>query len=256
MILNHRDAIRYLLDNIKDVEIDWTTLRDLHAMLSDGLLADDRDSGQIRRRIVTITQSTYQPLDNEFQLREAVNTLLGAVNAEAEPFNQSLMLLTGVAYLQPFADCNKRTGRVLANLPLLLSSLPPLSFLTVDKEAYTRGLLTYYELGIGTLIAKAFADAYPASADAYKNNAAVKTKPHEQIGRELRYQGFVRQRLKDIILGETVADAALPDSIPADERSMVVEMLRAQLESLHPGRAAPIGVSSDAIERYLQQIGT
>jgi Fic family protein len=52
--------------------------------------------------------------------------------------------MTGVAYVQAFTDCNKRTGRVIANLPLLQASLPPLSFISVDKEAYTRGLLAYY----------------------------------------------------------------------------------------------------------------
>ncbi|MDE2051840.1 MAG: Fic family protein, partial [Gammaproteobacteria bacterium] len=59
MILNHRDAIRYLLDHIKTVAVDWTTLRDLHALLSDGLLSDPGDSGRIRRRVVAITHSSY-----------------------------------------------------------------------------------------------------------------------------------------------------------------------------------------------------
>jgi Fic family protein len=254
MILNHRDAIWYLLDNIATAEIDWVTLRDLHALLSDGLLDDNGDSGRIRRRIVAIGQSSYKPLDNEFQIREAIDALLAAANDEREPFNQSLMLMTGVAYVQPFADCNKRTGRVFANLPLLRASLPPLSFLSVDKEAYTRGLLTYYELGNGNLIAKAYADAYPVSADAYRTNAHHKPKSAEQVGVELRYQGFVRERLKEIILGSTDRGAALPDSIPAEDRALVAEMIRVQMDSLHPGRAAPLGVKSNDIDAYLQKI--
>lgn len=256
MILNHRDAIRYLLDNIATAGIDWVTVRDLHALLSDGLLDDNADSGRIRQRVVAISQSSYKPLDNEFQLREAVDVLLAAVNDERDPFNQSLMLMTGVAYVQPFADCNKRTGRVFANLPLLRASLPPLSFLSVDKEAYTRGLLTYYELGNGNLIAKAYADAYPASADAYRTNAHYKPKSAEQVAVELRYQGFVRERLKEIILGATDRGAALPDSIPSDDRAMVTDMIRVQMDSLHSGRAAPLGVTSNDIELYLARTAT
>ncbi|MDR3418494.1 MAG: Fic family protein [Nevskia sp.] len=251
MILNHRDAIRYLLDNIATLAIDWITLRDLQALLSDGLLDDPADSGRIRRRMVAISQSSYRPLDNEFQLREAIETLLAAVNDEQNPFNRSLMLMTGVAYVQAFADCNKRTGRVIANLPLLLASLPPLSFISVDKEVYTRGLLAYYELGNGNPIAKAYADAYPASADAYRTGAHHRPKSAEQLAVELRYQGFVRERLRDIILGTLDAGAALPDSIPAEERGVVAEMIRVQMESLHPGRAAPLGVTSENIEAYL-----
>jgi len=255
MILNHRDAIRYLLDNIATVSIDWVTLRDLHALLSDGLLDDPGDSGRVRRRMVAITQSSYRPLDNEFQIREAVDALLAAVNEEREPFNQSLMLMTGVAYVQAFADCNKRTGRVIANLPLLQASLPPLSFISVDKEAYARGLLAYYELGNVNLIAKAYADAYPASADAYRSTATLRPKSPEQMAVEIKYQGFVRERLKDIILGTTDRNAPLPDSIPAEDRMIVAAMIRVQMDSLHAGRAAPLGVTSDAIESYLSRTG-
>jgi Fic family protein len=256
MILNHRDAIRYLLDNIDAVAVDWKTLRDLHALLSDGLLGDPGDSGRIRRRVVAITHSSYRPLDNEFQLREAVDALLAAVNGEAEPYNRSLMLMTGISYVQAFADCNKRTGRVMANLPLLQASLPPLSFITVDKEAYTRGLLAYYELGTGAPIAKAYLDAYPTSADAYRTGAEYRVKSAEQIAVELRYQGFVRERVRGIILGTTGRDAPLPASIPPQDSPAVSEMIRVQLDSLHPGRAAPLGVSSDEIEAYLSRIGS
>jgi Fic family protein len=125
MILNHRDAIRYLLDNITTVAIDWVTLRDIHALLSDGLLNNPADSGRIRQHCVAVTQSSYKPLDNEFQLREAVDLLLAEANQEPDPFNKSLMLMTGAAYVQAFADCNKRTGRVIANLPLLQRRIRP-----------------------------------------------------------------------------------------------------------------------------------
>lgn len=256
MILNHRDAIRYLLDNIATVALDWVTLRDLHALLSDGLLDDPADSGRIRRRVVAIGQSSYRPLDNEFQLRDAVDALLSAVSDEADPFNRSLMLMTGVAYVQAFTDCNKRTGRVIANLPLLQASLPPLSFISVDKEAYTRGLLAYYELGNGNPITKAYADAYPASADAYRTGAHHRPKTAEQLTIELRYQGFVRERLREIILGHVERGAPLPESIPATDRTAVAEMIQVQMESLHPGRSAPLGVSSSDIEAYLSQIAT
>ena len=37
-----------------------------------------------------------------------------------------------MAYLQPFADGNKRTSRLSANLPLMLYNCAPLSFLDVE----------------------------------------------------------------------------------------------------------------------------
>jgi Fic family protein len=251
MILNHRDAIHYLLDNIATLAVDWATLRDIHALLSDGLLDEAADSGRIRRRLVAITHSAYTPLDNEYQIREALEAMLAAVHEEPEPFNRSLMLLAGIPYIQIFADCNKRTGRLMASLPLLQASLPPLSFITVDKEAYTRGLLTYYELGNGRLLAQAYADAYPSSADAYRLNSHRRSKSPEQMAVEVRYQAFVRTRLRDIILGRIESHAPLPDSIPVEDREVVARMIGVQLESLHPGRAAPLGVTSAEVEIYL-----
>lgn len=255
MILNHRDAIGYLLDNITTLVIDWTTLRDLHALLSDGLLDEAADSGRVRGRMVAITHSAYTPLDNEYQIREALEVMLAAVNEEPEPFSRSLMLMTGVAYLQVFADCNKRTGRLISNLPLLKASLPPLSFMTVDKEAYTRGLLAYYELGNGQMLAKAYVDAYRSSAESYRTHAARVPKSSEQMAAEIRYQAFARARLKDIVLERVGRHAALPDSIPTEDKDLVTQMIRAQMQSLHPGHAAPLGVTSADIEAYLRKIG-
>lgn len=142
---------------------------------------------------------------------------------------------------------------MIANLPLLQASLAPLSFVTVDKEAYIRGLLAYYELGLGAAIAKAYLDAYPTSVDAYRVSAEYRVKSAEQIAVELRYQGYVRERVRGIILGTAERDAPLHESIPSADRPVVTELIRAQLESLHPGRAAPLGVRSDEIEAYLSR---
>lgn len=135
----------------------------------------------------------------------------------------------------------------------LQASLPPLSFVTVEKEAYTRGLLAYYELGMGAPVAKAYLNAYPTSADAYRMGADYRLKSPEQIAVELRYQGYVRAHLKAIILGHAQRGAPLPEPIPPQDRQAVAEMIRAQLDSLHPGRAAPLGLGPAEIEAYLSR---
>lgn len=45
-------------------------------------------------------------------------------------------------YLQPFADMNKRTSRLAANLPLFRANLCPLTFLDVPEHAYSRTIVT------------------------------------------------------------------------------------------------------------------
>jgi len=90
----------------------------------------------------------------------------------------------------------------------------------------------------------------------YRTGAHHRPKTAEQLTIELRYQGFVRERLREIILGHVERAAPLPESIPATDRTAVAEMIQVQMESLHPGRSAPLGVSSSDIEAYLSQIAT
>ncbi|MDB5969184.1 MAG: cell filamentation protein Fic [Hydrocarboniphaga sp.] len=254
MILNHRDAIRYLLDHIDDVQIDKKTILDVHALVSNGLLAQRRDEGQVRERGVSITSSTYQPLDNRFQLEEVLEEMLEHVAHETDPFNQSLMLMVGIAYLQPFADCNKRTGRLMANLPLIKASLSPLSFITVDAANYTRGLLAYYELGFTEIISSAFVSGYIESAESYRLLAVPKGRSAEQKGFELKYRAFGTNYIKRLVRGEVSLDPELPGTVPAEDHAPLKQHLQQLVQDLHPGQAVVYGLQREEVERFLQRL--
>jgi hypothetical protein len=47
MLLNHKEAIRYLVDGINRMEINIDNIRTLHYLLADGLILPE-DAGQIR----------------------------------------------------------------------------------------------------------------------------------------------------------------------------------------------------------------
>lgn len=49
-------------------------------------------------------------------------------------------------YLQPFADINKRSSRLVANLLLFRTNLCPLTFLDIPGQAYSCATLGVYEL--------------------------------------------------------------------------------------------------------------
>ena len=53
--------------------------------------------------------------------------------------------MNALAYLQPFADGNKRTSRLSANMPLVLYNCAPLSFLDVERSDYATAMLGVYE---------------------------------------------------------------------------------------------------------------
>lgn len=50
-------------------------------------------------------------------------------------------MLVHVPCLQPFANTNKRTSRLAANMPLFQANLCPLTFVDVPEAAYSRAIL-------------------------------------------------------------------------------------------------------------------
>lgn len=60
MILNHKEAIRYLVDNAHRLDVDEQTICTLHYLLSDGLV-EARYAGKVRDHGVRIGGSTYVP---------------------------------------------------------------------------------------------------------------------------------------------------------------------------------------------------
>lgn len=68
MLLNHKDALRFILDNPDYLgELTVSHIEDIHQLLTKELSVDRG----IRHRRVGITGTNYHPLDNEFQIREA-----------------------------------------------------------------------------------------------------------------------------------------------------------------------------------------
>lgn len=142
MLLNHKDALRFILDNqgfmkrltVRDIE-------DVHSILTKELSVDKG----LRHRRVGITGTKYHPLDNEFQIREAMQASCDAINARKNVFEKALLALLLISYIQPFMDGNKRTARLSSNAILIAFGYCPLSFRTVDSIDYKKAMLMFYE---------------------------------------------------------------------------------------------------------------
>jgi len=68
MILNHKEAIRYLVDSAPRLKINKQTICTLHYLLSDGLV-DSRYAGKVRVNGVRIQGSTYIPFEDPKRLQ-------------------------------------------------------------------------------------------------------------------------------------------------------------------------------------------
>ncbi|MDE0310336.1 MAG: hypothetical protein OXI60_11005 [Acidiferrobacterales bacterium] len=49
MILNHQEAIKYVVDDLADISINQRDIFNIHALLADGLLIDPSMAGRLRK---------------------------------------------------------------------------------------------------------------------------------------------------------------------------------------------------------------
>lgn len=142
MLLNHKDALRFILDNPDYLQtLTVSHIEDIHQLLTKELSVDKG----IRHRRVGITGTNYHPLDNEFQIREAMRDTCELINGKANIFEKALLALVLLSYIQAFSDGNKRTARITSNAILIANGYCPLSFRTVDSIDYKKAMLVFYE---------------------------------------------------------------------------------------------------------------
>ena len=99
----------------------------------------------IRKRRVGISGTNYVPIDNEFQIKEALENMCNLVNQQTNVFAKALLALVLLSYIQPFTDGNKRTGRIISNAILIHHHYCPISFRTIDSVEYKKAMLIFYE---------------------------------------------------------------------------------------------------------------
>ncbi len=142
MLLNHKDALRFVLDNPDYLQqLTVSHIEDIHQLLTKELSVDRG----IRHRRVGITGTNYHPLDNEFQIREAMHDTCDLINSKENVFEKALLTLVLLSYIQAFSDGNKRTARITSNAILIANGYCPLSFRSVDSIDYKKAMLIFYE---------------------------------------------------------------------------------------------------------------
>lgn len=142
MLLNHKDALDFIIANPDYLNpLSISKIENIHSILIKELNIERN----MRKRRVGITGTNYRPLDNEFQISEALNITCELINNKENIFEKALLTLALVSYIQPFMDGNKRTARIVSNAILISENYCPLSFRTVDSVDYKKSMLLFYE---------------------------------------------------------------------------------------------------------------
>jgi hypothetical protein len=242
MILNHKDAIEFLVASAEDIGFNRYPILNLPALLANNLLGDPSAVGRLRQIIVGIDGTTFHPLEIPAIINECFDQLLGTAQAIEDPFEQAFFVMAQLAYLQPFDDVNKRVSRLSANIPLIKGNLTPLAFTDVPGDLYARAMLGVYELNDVSLLRDVFIWAYERSAQRY---AAVRQSLGEPDPIRLRYREGLRDVVREIVLGPFDRKAAAErikaftqQHVDEKDRDVFVTVAETELLGLHEGNFA------------------
>ena len=240
MILNHKDAIEFLVSSAEDIAFNRYTILNLHALLANNLIEEQSGAGRVRHEVVGISASVYHPPEIPQLIEECLDQILRLASATRDPFEQAFFVMVHLPYLQPFIDVNKRVSRLAANIPLIKNNLSPLSFVEVPNELYTSGLLAIYELKQIELLKDVFMWAYERSAKRY---VAVRQSLGEPDKFRLKFRNQLIEIAGQIVRGgltPTVEEVTRAASglVPAEHLDDFVRMTIRDLENLHEGNFA------------------
>ncbi len=254
MILNHKQAISFMLDRFEQAPIEAKLMEQIHAFLMRDLL-EAPNVGTIRTDGVRIGGTAYRPSNDRIALSRALADLTWKAGRVEDPYEAAFVLLIGLSYVQAFADGNKRMGRLSANLPLMKAGLPPLSFMSIDRRSYISGLLAFYELGETELFAEAVTSSYEATTPHYAAAVATQRIPRTvEIQQRKRINQEVAAYVAKVIEGRRPdlaehVDASFMD-LPATDAEVVRSAVRGAVENLSEGNAPLYGITSDDFDAY------
>jgi len=242
MIVNHKEAIDFLVGSAEEIGFNRYTILNLHAILAHNLLPDEAAAGRLRHIAVGIEKSTFHPLAVPHLIEECFNELLRKAAAIEDPFEQAFFFMVQLPFLRPFDDVNRRVSRLAANLRLIRQHFSPLSFTDVPRSLYTAGMLGVYELNAVDLLKDVFLWGYRRSAQQYM---PVQRSLGEPDPFRFRHSADLRQIVSEVVRGRMNRAAANAHIAIFAERAMESgdqerfrEMAEAELLNLHEGNFA------------------
>jgi len=250
MILNHKEAISYLVRSAERLRADEVTIRTLHYLLADSLVAPGA-AGQIRDESIRVSGTTYAPIDGRERLARLLFSVLEKAQAIRDPFEQSLFLLVHVSYLQAFIDVNKRTARIASIIPLIRGDYVPQSFVEVDQRAYLSATIAIYELNEVEPLADVYVWCYRRSCQRFDTN--VQVVGFDEVAALYRTQrrAMVMKLVRAKVLPHEVAEwitANVPNDVEPQHREKFISDVLAEVENLDASRIGGLGITPQELE--------
>lgn len=260
MILNHKEAIRYLVENAPRVQVGRNSICTLHYLLSDGLV-EPAEAGKVRKHGVRISGSTYMPFEDSKRLELQLEKIAAKAGLIHDPFEQSIFLLIHVSYLQAFIDVNKRTARLTANIPLIKGNLVPIAFSDIEVADYRSAMIAVYELQDVRPIVDLYVYSYMRTCAAY--DSTVKALGFDEVRVRYRHQrrAVLREIIRQRLVGRKMQEYIVVEAgvlVPKADQEAFIDDVIEDLEQLDESRLAGMGLTFEELKvwrRFDSQIG-
>lgn len=163
--VGHKEAFDFVSELVKDdVPISEGIIKQIHYLV----LADKREDRGVYRRVpVRIMGAQHEPVQ-PYLIEPKMEQLLYDFAASTEHIVTKLARFhIEFEGIHPFIDGNGRTGRLLVNLELMKSGLPPIDIKFTDRIAYYNAFDEYYVKHNLSLMENLFAGYINARLDMY-----------------------------------------------------------------------------------------
>lgn len=249
MLLNHKSAIEFMVDAVPTEGITVPVIVDLQAKLMQDLLKDSRDIGSIRQRMVSIDGSVYTPSNIPVLLEETLKSIVDKARHIRNPVEAAFFLWVNMAYLQPFADGNKRTSRLSANMPLMLYNCAPLSFLDVERTDYATAMLGVYEQRNVAAAVELFEYIYRRSIQKYSVLRASLAAPDPL---RIRYRQALNELMQLVVFyGRTLEDAFSQVPVAAADLAALRVIANTELDHMEQYNCARYNLARGMTQRWI-----
>ncbi|MDH0867090.1 Fic family protein [Mitsuaria sp. GD03876] len=249
MVINHQLAIDVMLRYARPAGLTRRLVEQMHAALMRNLLGNPDDLGRVRRHKVEIEHSVYSPCAIPALLQEVLEHVVAKASVTRNPVEAAFFLWVNLAYLQAFADGNKRTSRLSANVPLLLANCAPLTFVDVDRSDYATAMLGVYEQGDLSAAIDLFEWTYRRSMRRYLTMLERQPgpDPHHQ-----RHYHAITQAMQAVVIDRKSLPAAVAElRLHAPDDAVVSRILRQALTALHESSGAAYRLSPEQVMSWI-----
>ena len=157
--------------------------------------------------------------------------------------------------MQAFEDVNKRTARLVANIPLVKRNLNPLSFVDVNQTDYVMSLLAIYEKNDVSLLRELYVWAYKRSAQRY---SAMQQSMGEPNLFKIKHRDIIQNMIRSIILEKIAGQQVvlrlkqLIDTLmlPVHDSDQLFHIIETEIMSLHDGNIARFKIKPSEFEAW------